>query len=181
MKKWLFVISPGCMLAVFLVFYFANRKEEEAREKVHQEELARQKADADEKKRIAEAKAHDDAEKRNQERIAEEARVAKEKQDKYDAEMARIRGDTDGSNALAEKYSKQVSDLSIELDNLYKEKESLTRENFEYMKKVELAVVDRHSAEMDIQRMVEMIADRADKSSMTVMPPPPPPPPKDNS
>ena len=169
------------MLAVFLVFYFANRKEEEARESAHQVELAKQKADADEKKRIAEAKAHDDAEKRNQERIAEEARVAKEKQDKYDAKMAQIKADTDSSTGKAEKLSKQASDLAIELDDLYKEKESLTRENFDYLKKVELAVVDRHAAEMDIQRMVEMIADRADKSSMTVMPPPPPPPAKDNS
>jgi chromosome segregation ATPase len=181
MKKWLFVISPACMLAVFLVFYVANRKDEEAREVAHQQELAKQKADADERKRIAEAKAHDDAEKRNQERIADEARVAKEKQDKYDAKMAQIKGDTDASNAKAEAYSKQVSDLSIELDNLYKQKESLTRENFEYLKKVQLAEVNRHDAEMDIQRMVAMIADRADKSSMTVMPPPPPPPAKDNS
>jgi hypothetical protein len=181
MKKWLFVISPGCMLAVFLVFYFANRKEEEAREAAHQVELDRQKADADEKKRIAEAKAHEDAEKRNAERIADEARVAKEKQDKYDAEMARIKSDTDASNASAEKFAKQASDLAIELDDLYKQKESLTRENFEYLKKVQLAEVNRHDAEMDIQRMVDMIADRADKSSMTVMPPPPPPPPKDNS
>jgi hypothetical protein len=181
MKKWLFVISPGCMLAVFLVFYFANRKEEDAREQAHQEQLAKQKADSDEKKRIAEAKAHEDAERRNQERIAEEARVAKEKQDKYDTEMARIKADTDASNAKAERYSKQASDLAIELDNLYKEKESLTRENFEFLKKVQLAEVNRQDAEMDIQRMVEMISDRADKSSMTVMPPPPPPPAKDNS
>jgi hypothetical protein len=181
MKKWLFVISPACMLAVFLVFYIANRKDEEAREAAHQAELARQKADADEKKKVAEAKAHEDAEKRNQERIAEEARVAKEKQDKYDAQMARIKADTDGSNASAEKYAKTVSDLTIELDDLYKQKESLTRLNFDYLKKVQLAEVNRHDSEMDIQRMVDMISDRADQSSMTKMPPPPPAPPKDNS
>jgi chromosome segregation ATPase len=181
MKKWLFVISPACMLAVFLVFYFANRKEEEVKEAAHQAELARQRSEADEKKRIAEQKAHEDAEKRNQDRIAQEAATAKEKQDKYDAAMARIKADTDASNASAEKYSKQVSDMTIELDNLNKQLDSLTRQNFDYLKKVQLAEVNRHDAEMDIQRMVDMIAERADQSSMTKMPPPPPAPPKDNS
>jgi hypothetical protein len=95
--------------------------------------------------------------------------------------MARIKADTDGSNASAEKYAKTVSDLTIELDDLYKQKESLTRLNFDYLKKVQLAEVNRHDSEMDIQRMVDMISDRADQSSMTKMPPPPPAPPKDNS
>jgi hypothetical protein len=71
--------------------------------------------------------------------------------------------------------------MTIELDNLNKQLDSLTRQNFDYLKKVQLAEVNRHDAEMDIQRMVDMIAERADQSSMTKMPPPPPAPPKDNS
>jgi chromosome segregation ATPase len=175
MKKWLFVISPGCMPAVFLVFYFANRAQEEQREQAHEVELARQKADADQKKAIAEEKAHADAEQRNQERLAEEAKTAKDKQDKYDAEMARIQADTDKANASAEGYAKQVSDLTIQLDDLHKQKDALTRENFELAKKVALAEVSRRDAEMDIQRMVEMITSRAEQSAMAQMPPTPTP------
>jgi len=178
MKKWLFVISPACMLGVFLIFYYSNRAESEAREQAHQVELAKQKADADEKKKVAEAKAKEDAERRNQERLADEARIAKEKQDKYEADMARIKAATDKSNAAAEKYAKEVSDLSIQLDDLHKKKDSLTRANFELLKKVQLGEVTRHDADMDIQRMVEMISERADQSAMAQMPPPPPPAPK---
>jgi hypothetical protein len=176
MKKWLYVIAPGAMLAVFLFFYMSSRAETKAREQAHNEEVAKQKADADEKKRIAEQTAKEDAERRNAEREAEEVKAAKAKQDKYDADMAAIQADTDKSNALADTYAKQVSDLTIELDTLNKQKDALSREGFELSKKIELAEVARHNAEMEVQRLVEMIADRADQTLMAKMPPPPPPP-----
>jgi len=90
--------------------------------------------------------------------------------------MARIKEDTDKSNATADEYAKKVSDLTIELDTLHKQKDALTREAFELDKQVELADVERRNAEMEIQRYDAMIADRADQSAMAKMPPPPPPP-----
>ena len=99
---------------------------------------------------------------------------AQDKQDKYDADMRRIQADTDKSNALVDTYSKQVSELSIELDSLHKQKDSLTREGFELAKRVELAAVARRNAELEIQRLTQMLANRADQSIMTKMPPPPP-------
>ena len=170
MKKWLFVISPALMLAVFIVFYLSDRAQSELREKAHQEVLAKEKADAAEKKAAAEAKAKEDAQKRDEERVAEQARTAKEKQDKYDADMARIKASTDKSNASGQKFADQVSELSIKLDNLHKQKDELTRQNFDLIKQVQLAAVARHTAEMDIQRMVAMISDRADLSAMSKMP-----------
>ena len=88
--------------------------------------------------------------------------------------MARIKSETDRENASAEQYAKQVSELTIELDNLHKQKDSLTREDFDLAKKIELAEVARHNAEMEIQRYTEMISNRADQSMMVKMPPPPP-------
>jgi len=175
MKKWLYVIAPGAMLAVFLFFYVSSRQETIAREKAKAEEVAQEKADAEAKKKVAEAKAREDADRRTAEREADEAKAALEKEQKYDSDMAAIKADTDKSNALADTYSKQVSDLAVELDSLNKQKDQLTRESFELSKKIELAEVARHNAEMEVQRLVEMIADRADESLMAKMPPPPPP------
>jgi chromosome segregation ATPase len=172
----MYVLGPGLMLAVFLFFYFASKAETDARmkaEKAHKEEVAR---DAEAKKQAAEAKARADAEARNAERAAEEAKTAKDKQDKYDSEMRRIKEDTDKASANAEAYARQVSELTIQLDTLRKQKDTMTRDGFDLAKRVELAEVARRNAELEIQRMVEMISNRADQSTMTKMPPPPPPP-----
>jgi len=102
MKKWLYVLGPGTMLAVFLFFYFASRAETVARETAAKAEAARQKAEADEKKHVAEQKAREDAERRNAEREAADAKAAQDKLEKYQADMRRIQEDTDKSNALEE-------------------------------------------------------------------------------
>jgi len=177
MKKWLYVLFPTALLGIFLFYYFASKAETEAREKAHREQVAREVAEANQKKAIAEAKAREDAERRNVERAAEEAKAAKDKEDKYNQEMARIKAETDRSNATAEEYSKKVSELTIELDTLHKQKDQLTRDDFDLAKKIELAEIARRNAEMEIQRYTEMIANRADQSLMAKMPPPPP---KDN-
>jgi len=174
MKKWLYVLAPVCMLAVFMFFYLSSRADAKAKEIAHQQQVDKDKADADEKKHIAEMKAREDAEKREADRAAADAKTAKDKQDKYDADMVRIKEDADKANALAETFSKQVSELTIEIDSLNKQKDTLTREGFEEAKKVELAEVGRRNAELEIQRLVQMISDRADQSMMAKMPPAPP-------
>jgi uncharacterized coiled-coil DUF342 family protein len=175
MKKWFYVLFPTILLGIFLIFYMSSRSETLAREAAQREETAKLKAEADKKKAEAEATAQADAERRNVERANEEAKAAKDKEDKYDAEMAKIKAETDRANASADKYAKQVSELTIELDNLHKQKDQLTRDAFDLEKKIELSQVTRRNAEMEIQRYTEMIADRADQSSMTKMPPAPAP------
>jgi hypothetical protein len=174
MKKWFYVLFPTILLVIFILVYFDSRAETAKMDADRKEQMAKEKAEADQKKAIAEAKAHEDAERRNKEREAEEAKAAKDKEDKYIADMAHIKADTDRSNASAEAFAKQVSDLTIELDTLHKQKDALTRESFELLKKIELAEVARHNAELEIQRYTEMIAEKADQSSMTKMPPAPP-------
>ena len=141
MKKWMYVLGPGLMLAVFLFFYFASKSETDARlkeEKAHKEQVEK---DAEAKKQAAEAKARADAEARNAQRTTDEAKIAKDKQDKYDSDMRRIKDDTDKASANAETYAKQVSELTIELDTLRKQKDTMTRDGFDLAKHVELAEV----------------------------------------
>ena len=64
MKKWMYVISVGSMLAIFLVFYLSETKKHAEKERQHQIAAAAQQAAKDaEKKRIQDA-ARADAEKR---------------------------------------------------------------------------------------------------------------------
>jgi translation initiation factor IF-2 len=175
MKKWFYVLFPTILLGIFLIFYLSSRSETLAREATQREETARNKAEADKKKAEAEATAQADAEKRNIQRANDEAKAAKDKEDKYNTEMAKIKAETDRANGTADTYSKQVSELSIELENLHKQKDNLTRESFDLLKKIELSEVARRNAELEIQRYDEMIANRADQSILTKMPPAPPP------
>ena len=173
MKKWMYVFGPGIMLAVFLFFYLTSKAETDRRmaeEKVHKAQVEKE---AEEKKAAAEKKAQEDAEQRNIARAEAERKAAQEKQDKYDAEMRRIQADTAKFNADVDRYAKEVSELTIQLDSLRKQKDALIREGFEMAKRVELAAVARRNAELEIQRLVQMLANRADQSLMAKMPPPP--------
>lgn len=167
MKKWMYVIFPSAMLGIFLVFYFSAAKKAELKEQQHAALVAKQKADDADKKRIAEEKARVDAEKRSAERAAEEAKKEAEKIAKWQADSKRIQDDTDKSLADADKYQKEVSKLEIELDTLRKSKDKASRDAFDLLKQVERAKVDRRNAEIEIQRLTEMVARKASESSMT--------------
>src|SRR4051812_34853233 len=130
MKKWMYVIFPGAMLAVFLFFYFAESKEAELKEKKRIETVAKQKAEDDERKRVIEEKARQDAEKRAAERAAEEKKKEDEKVAKWQAETKRIQDDIDKDTATANRLAKEAADLESQLDTLRKTKDKATRDAF---------------------------------------------------
>ena len=87
-----------------------------------------------------------------------------------------ISDETNGYLAEGKKSQQESAALEIERDLLHKEKDRVGREAFDLAKQVELAKVARRNAELEEQRMVEMITRKATDSAMAKMPPPPPPP-----
>jgi type IV secretory pathway VirB10-like protein len=175
MKKWMYVIFPGILLVLFLFFYHQDMNAFQAREAAHAEAVAQQKKAEDDHRKAVELAAHEEAQKRAAEAAAEAAQKEKEKEDKWNAEGARIQKETDRFTGELDRMTKRASALEIERDSLNKSKEQESREDFELLKRIEQSRVDQHNAEMEIQRMVAMIAQRADDSAMAKMPPPPPP------
>jgi ABC-type Na+ efflux pump permease subunit len=176
MKKWMYLIFPTVMLAGFLVIYFSHKEKAEAKERAHIAQVAKEKADAEEKKKVAETKAREDAKKRQDERDAEEKKKEAEKVAKQAADDKKVRDQTTEYTAKADAAQKQVNALEIELDRLRKEKDKTSREAFDLAKQVELARIARRNAELEIQRMTEMVTRRASESSLTrppVLPPAP--------
>jgi hypothetical protein len=88
--------------------------------------------------------------------------------------MKKIQDDTDKASAEAATLTERVTELQAKLDGLQKAKEQANRDAFETAKQVELAEVAYGNARLENQRMVEMIADRADKSLLTKAPAVPP-------
>ncbi len=172
MKKWMYVISVGTMLAVFLALYFSEAKRIEEREKAHAAKVAEQKRLDDEHKAAVEAKARADAEKRAKERADEEAKKEADKLARWEEDGRKLQETTDKYNAEANASSKKAAELEIQLSALRAAKEKLNREAFELAKQVEQGKINRRTAELEIQRTVEMISRRAADSSMTKMPTP---------
>ena len=177
MKKWMYAIFPAIMLAAFLVIYFTHKTESEAHEAARAKAIADEQAAILKKKQEAEAKAAKDAKDRqeaNQKEMAdkEAARVARQA-----AADKEVRDQTDGFLGRIDKAGKESAALEIQLDALRKEKDGLNREAFETAKKVELARIARRNAELEIQRMNDMVVQRTNASFLLRLPPPPPPPP----
>jgi len=177
MKKWMYLIAPALMLGVFLIFYFSYVEEAEAKKAAQKAKVQQEQVMAEEKKKVAEAKAREDAKKRQDERDAEERKKEKDRTDKQAAEDKKVRDATNEFLARAKAAEDEGKKLDTQLTNLRKEKDKTSREAFDIAKQVELARIARRNAELEIQRMTEMVAKRASDSSMTkppMMPPPAP-------
>lgn len=175
MKKWMYLIFPGAMLGLFLIFYFAHQKEAVAREEARKVAIAKKEADEKAKKAEAERIAREDAEKKQREREEEDRKKEEARRAKQAAEDKRIRDETEASRAEADKYAKEANQLEVELDRLRKEADRLGRETFDFAKQVEAARVARRNAELEAQRLLEMITRLAAESSITRPPAPPAP------
>lgn len=164
--KRTYLLIPVILVAVFGFFYWQYMQTADQKEKQHQADVAREKAEADAKKHDAEEKARIDAEKRTAEREAEEKKKAADKRAKYDADIQKIRDDISKYTGQANDYAKQSAKLEQELANLRAAKEKANREAFELNKQVERAQIDKRSAEFEIQRLTDMIARKASDSAM---------------
>jgi hypothetical protein len=174
MKKLLltYVVTPGIMFGIFLFFYNGAVKEMHAKEERQRIEKAeKDKVEAD-RKAVIEQKALADAEKRQKDREAEDAKKAAEKEAAYAKVMTQLASDTTDENAQADKLAKEVGGLEISISQARSNKEKLNRETFDLAKEVELAKVNRRNAEIEIQRMVEIAGKKVADSSVAVLPPP---------
>jgi colicin import membrane protein len=174
MKKWIFVIFPGILLGIFLAFYFPNHAETIAALQRQAEEVQRQKDALEAKKKADQEAAHKSAVEQAAKQAQEDAQKEAEAKAKWDAATAEIQRVTDEATNQANAYSKEANDLEIELDALQKQKEQENRNDFDLLKQVELSRQAQRAAENEIQRMVDMIAQKADQSAMAQMPPPAP-------
>ena len=173
MKKWMYLIFPGIGLGLFLILYFSEVKKMEAKEHARAEEVAKEKKADEDRKAKLQAEANESAAKKAKERADELAKKDADKAAKWKAEGDKIQEDTDKANAEAAAHTKKIADLEAQINALHNQRDQANREYLDLIKSVELTKVDRRNAELEIQRMTTMIANRASDSSMTKMPPPP--------
>ncbi len=172
MKKWMYVIFPGGGLILFLFLYFAEVNKMEEKERVHAAKLIEEKKADDDRKARLQKEASESAAKKAKEREDERLKKEADKAAKWKADGDRIQEQTDKAKAEAAASAKKIAELEDESTRLRNQRDQANREYLDLIKSVELTKIDRRTAELDIQRMTKMIADRAADSSLTRMPPP---------
>jgi chromosome segregation ATPase len=171
-----YVILPAILLIVFSVYYTKVAKPEMAAAVAAKEKrVADEKAAEETHRKEIEAKAQEDARKAQEARdLKERERQEKAQKDKEEQDR-KIQDETAKFENEAAKYTKQIADMQAEIAKLRDKREAMTREVLDLAKKVELTKIDRRNAELEIQRMYDMVAQKVADSFLTKAPPPPPP------
>jgi ABC-type Na+ efflux pump permease subunit len=181
MKKWLYLVLPLVMAGVFMVFYVKHEKEREVRIATNKAKVEAATAKEKAVKDAAEAKAKESAKIAQDERDRENAAREAARKAQQDAVDRGIKEKTDAALAEIDAATKKSKALQDEIERLVADRERIRQEGFELAKQVELASVERRNAEMEEQRLTEMIVRRTAESHLSRLPPPPPPPPAGKS
>ena len=168
MKKWLYFIAPIAAVGLFLFFYFSHV---EGAKKAALEKKARIEA-ADklelERKAALEARARADATKKAEDRAIEEAKKENDRITKWNDQGKKIQDETDESVKTASEHTAKIGALEKELASLRKQKEQGNRNYLEATRELELTRIARRNAELEIQRLTELMIRKADESALAV-------------
>jgi hypothetical protein len=161
----LYLIIPLVLTLAFSGIYVKHQGE--AADRARQALAAKTKAEADAaaQKAEAERQAKADADKREATRIAEEKKKEDDKRAKWDADTQRIAADTTTYTQTAAEHAATVKKLEAELTALRAAKDAATQANFDQAREVEQARIERRTAELETQRLVEMLARKNTTSS----------------
>lgn len=172
---YIYVLIPAVLFVAFLytpgVGYNSAMKELQAKNERIKSEKAAVKAAEDARRADIERKATEDAKKRQEQRDAEERAKEARKVKDYEDAMKQLRDEAAKYASEADGFQREANSLELQLNELRSLKEKSNREVFELSKQVELAKIDRRNAELEIQRMVDMVAKRVGASSFAAMPP----------
>jgi hypothetical protein len=177
MKKWLYFIAPVLGIGVFLFFYFSHIEEAEKAMKIKAEKSAMVAKEEAAKKSALEDRARKDAEAKAKQRADEDAAKEAEKIANWNRQGKEIKDATDEAIGKSSNHTARIVALEKELTETRRKKEAANRESLEISKRIEQNKVDRRSAELEIQRLTDLVAHKAEDSALAAPPPLPPPPP----
>jgi hypothetical protein len=172
MNKSYFLV-PIVLLAVFAFLYRGATKEMEIKQATQQAELDKKKAEEKKHKEEIDARAAADAKKHQEIREAEDKAKADKKEAEYQKVLKDLKDETVKYSTEADKLSKEAADLEIQISQARTDKEKLNRDTFDLAKQVEQEKINRRNAELEIQRMMEMVATKLASNSIIIPPPPP--------
>ena len=173
-----YIIVPLILLGIFGFLYKGFTVENAAKEAAEAAEVAAHEAEVAAAKAEAEERSKAEAAKRTAEREAAEAKKIADRRAKWEATGAEIARYTAEAKAESDTHQAKINELELELAEQRKMREALNKETFEMMKSVEAARISVRNAELQVQRMAQMVTQKAENSVLVKAPILPPPPTK---
>ena len=157
----LYLIIPAILTLAFSGIYYAHSLDSD--EKAVAAQLAGEQtaAAAKAEKAQAESQAREDADRRAAERLAEEQRKEDERRAKWEAAGQAIAEDTAAYTLQAGKNAIALKAQEEQLTALRAQKDQAMQAAFDFDLEIEKARIAKRTAELEIQRLVEMTARRA--------------------
>lgn len=169
-----YIIVPVVLLGVFAFFYNGALKEMADKEAKRVASIKAKEDEEKARKDAIEKKAQAEALERQKKREAEDKAKEEKKEKDYQDAMTALKREADDYSGQSAKLNKEASDMEAEILRVRDTKERLARESLELSKQVELTKINRRSAELEIQRMIDMVGKKLNESSIATPPPPPP-------
>ncbi len=157
----IYLTVPLVLTLAFSGVYFSHAKQAAAKAELAQVESAKAGAAVVAQKAEAERQAREDADRRTTERLAEEKKKEDERASKWSAQGQAIVDATANYAAQAIKNEAEFKAFETRLVALRAEKDRAVQAGFDQDLEIEKARVAKRSAELEIQRLVEMTARKA--------------------
>jgi chromosome segregation ATPase len=175
-KSYIFV--PLIALGIFVFFHNDFSKKDAVKKAAEMVEKQAEEQRKAEEKAEAERISKEEAAKRTAEREAAEAAKIAEREAKWKAQGDEIAQYTAEAKAASDEHQANINKLELQLTGLRKDRENLKQEAYDAMKGVEAARIAKRNAELEVQRMAQMVTQKAETSVLVKKPILPPPPSK---
>jgi hypothetical protein len=153
-----YIIAPSILLILFGGIFWQNSKTAEARAAQLAAERAAIEQTELQKKEESERKAREDAEKRAATREAEEKKKEDDRRLKYETSLAQLAEETARHQTQFAASTAEIASLEKQLAALHADRDRRNGETFEAARETELLAIKKRSAELEIQRLVKILA-----------------------
>lgn len=164
MKRFIIILPPVILFAIFVFFYKAHVKELEEKQAAAKLVADKAKADEEVRKKTLQDAADKEAQRQKEARLAEIEKQKEEDRNKKEERDREIIAQTEAANASSKKLQAQIIKLQADILAVRTARDKAQAEAMETKLDLEKSRIAKRNAEFEIQRFTEMLAKRIDQS-----------------
>jgi len=164
MKRFIIIIPPVILFAIFVFFYKAHVKELEDKQATQKVIAEKAKVEEEARKKALQEAADKEAQRQKEERLAQIEKLKEEERNRKEERDREIISQTESANASSKKLQAQIIKLQADILAVRAARDKAQAEAMETKLDLETARVAKRNAEFEIQRFTDMLSKRMDQS-----------------